>query len=297
MGNIEPNLFNNSQCMAQLNNSRCKHKPIKNQDFCAIHINSNYDNQTLTQIKKQDLKMLNINSKKLQTSLSQILINNKIANIIILIKSRMNNLDKHQNYNLMFLQDSWNEVALYRQINVFNSIWDIDFIIKHYTQQLNSSLMDNSYPMYPSNPLNRELAPVHEIINIKSRIKKLNRPVNIALKIFLNIDLNILKKIYQEAKTPDSKPVLFREVLQEKLKYALTNSINSQGCFMGYWVRKTIPTSNFELLYTEWLDTPYQIIQDYDILDNPLKDLLYTRLINYPDQPWSIDNDFTCEFI
>lgn len=85
--------------------------------------------------------------------------------------------------------------------------------------------------------------------------------------------------------------------LNEKLRFMLINARNSQNAFTGYWVSRNNKKTVFEELYDEWLDTPYQLISpvNYDILDNPQKDFLYTVLISTPPTEWGPSNDPTVE--
>lgn len=279
------------------NKTRCQKKTLEGSDFCSYHKEKGeYDKTTLANQRKRDSDELAICKNKLKQEIDSIIRNKKIKTIIEKVTDRTRTLDYKYEENLMCISNSWSEIPLSDQIKMDGEYWSIDFMLGHYAQQLNHSLMENPYPVYPSNPFTRAPLSPASVLTIKKRIKVLDKSVNLALKTFLNMDLNTLRKTYSLAvEDPDNISGSLIRLFSEKLRYMLVNSRNSQNSFTGYWVNKTTPKTFFEELYDQWIETPYQIISpvNYEILNNPQKDFKYTVLISLPQIDWGPSNDPT----
>jgi len=175
-----------------------------------------------------------------------------------LIKS-IEELDKHYKHCLLYIMDSWNEV----------NKWDINIIINHYTTQLNSSNMENPFPIYPSDPFTRTPITKEDIQNIIKKIKQISLNVNLTLKIFLLSKKTDL--FYNEAiisQTGHSSSLL--ELFDTKMRYKLINNKDSQELYTGYWIQKSAKLSTFEKLYNLIKKIPIYLIDlNNFIYDNP----------------------------
>jgi hypothetical protein len=293
------NNWNEGRCMAATKNGRCNKKTVRDADFCTIHKNKqNYNQELLYFLCKKDTMQFHVDKKALAEDKNYILIENNINNIAAKINEWALKMDEKYIHSLLDISDSWTDVPLYRRICIQDEWWDLETILSHYSEQLNHSLMENPYPIYPSSPFTRILVRPDQVVYIKKRVKNANISVNIALKYFLNLDYHSIKKCYTESleKSNKSPPSLLR-FLNEKLRYMLTNSINSQNSFVGHWISRHEKKTDFEELYQDWLATPYQLISpmNYDIIENPQKDFLYTALISIETSEWGQHNDHTKE--
>ncbi|GAJ15125.1 unnamed protein product, partial [marine sediment metagenome] len=205
-------------------------------------------------------------------------------------------LDQKYDYNLMDMYSSWEEVPLPYQIKLDDKWCHLELIIYNITNQLNQSDMENSYPIYPTDPFTREPLSCDSILKLKERIKLLKINVNIALNTLLNIDNNTLQKCYVESlESSDRFSRLLDSELRRYLRYRLINFRNSQSNFTGHWVSLKEDKSKFENLYDAWKNTPYQIIHPntYEIMPNFQKQHLYNLLTNSPIEQWGPVDDLT----
>lgn len=267
---------NNNKCMAyNINNKQiCTHE-IKKQDFCKYHMRyKKYYQPLLTEIRLHDINLYNIDINVINKEKCSYISNKNTEKFIKIIQDKINNrnniLDEKYKHNLMMLYDSWSEVPLMYQIKLNNEWWELTSILQHITQQLNQSDMENPFPMYPSNPFTRGSFEKSSIINIKNTVNAFKININIVLECFLNTNTN----------TNTNNLI---NIFSKKLRFKLINNKNSQNCFIGKWVPKNMPLSQFETTYELWKDTPYQIYHRiYGLIDNEYKEFLYVMLTNLP---------------
>jgi hypothetical protein len=298
-------MWYDEKCMssvAQKNiNRRCHRKVKDNSDFCGYHQRSKkYHPPLLKTIRRNDLTKYNakINIRSLNTEvktyISQLLINDIIQRLQDTVDMRNKTLDEKYKYSLMDMYDSWSTVPFTYQIKLDDHWWHIELIIYHIVEQLNHSNMENSYPIYPSNPFTREPFSPISMSKLKESIQTLKLPINIALYMFLNFDVITLQKCYtQSVNNNDRHSVLLDAELRKHLRYKLINSRDSQSNLMGYWVLKKEDKSTFENLYDAWKDTPYQIIcpVTYNIIPNFQKQHLYNLLNKSHVEQWGPVSD------
>jgi hypothetical protein len=297
-------LWNCGGCMAKKNKKteeQCCRTVIHMSDFCRYHYkNKIYDIFYLHKKRILDYKKLNIDIKKINLEIkktkSHFVIDDIIDNISKKIKSNTEELNKSHMFSLIGLNQSWDIVPPLFRICLGKNWWNITTIINHFTQQLNESKMENAYPAYPSNPFNRMVIPVDELLKLKQRIIHLDIKINIAFKIFLQGTNADFKIFYEEATNNfdgHSKSII--NYFNQKLRYKLINCTDSQNSFMGFWTKKYTPKSIFEIIFEEWKNTPYQIYSDMHggIDDNPRKFYLYTKLQMLKSENWYLGDMLT----
>lgn len=288
--------WNNNKCMAKKNqrsNDICLRRTKDGEDFCQYHKKSKkYHGDFLKKRRNNFIKELRLDKKDINKEINNIKKYFFVEDIAERLFSKLDEntklLNSNFNYTLMDLHDSWNEIDNVSRIKLADIWWDIDILIMHFSQQLNYSKMENPYPIYPSNPFNRNIISVNDLIKFGKRITKLNKSVNIALNEFLKCDKDILEIFYNEAVNSyegNSPSVL--SMLTNKYRYKLVNNKDSQGCYVGYWVSKKEQKSEFESMYNELQITPYQIFSQIhrNIISNPRRDWLQRRLNLFEEEP------------
>lgn len=209
----------------------CKNKCKINNDYCHIHIKL----QTQEPIKNSPM------DKKF--------------------------LDDNFSYTLMGLYDSWNDIDENEIIYMDNEYWNVDILISHFTQQLNTSSMENPYTIYPSSPFTRKLFSVESLIILKDKLHLIKKPINIALKLLLNQSLTQLQLIYDNVDTNNFSKII-TELFRNDFRYMLINSKNSQDVYIGFWVKNNVPLTPFEKLYDKLKNMSYQVISNGYIIPN-----------------------------
>lgn len=284
--------WNNGQCMAKSKstNKQCNHKiKKKNTDFCFMHEkNSSYCDDSLVKIRNIDIKNIKqsttIDMKKLNKELINYVLDVKINDINLIIKYNNNKNDENFKHNLLNMYESWHDVKLEHQIELDNEYWDINILIYHFTQQLNMVNMENPYPVFPNNPFNRSPFTPIALDVLKNRIKFLNIPLNITLKMFLQQPYSYLVNLYNQAITDKDKMSYgLLKLFTDYFRFKIINNKNSQNLYNGYWVKKNIPLNEFEKLYNQWKLAPTQLDSDGRIVMNNERLRIKILLDNCPD--------------
>lgn len=287
-----------NQCMSYITNKngktrRCQSK--SKSDLCGHH--HNYDNKLLNKIKKDTIKKLAINIKKINKEVQEIVEENYISSYIDNIVNT-NELNRKYKHNLLDLYNSWDEIELSQRIIFANEVWVVNLLINHITNQLNHSNMENPYPIYPSNPFTRKLFSVMNLLTLKNRIISLHIKINLSLKILLSQTEKTLMIYYEEATanlTNFSSSLL--DTLRKHLRFMLLHEKNSQSSYIGIWAPLNYPLTSFEKFYKQFTNIPYQLIIDDDIYDNPYRELLKREFELFPFEDYDIfDNQF-CGFL
>jgi len=259
-------------------NILCNRKCIINSNYCGLHSKKNTNNN-----KKYSIKIiLNLLNK------------NKINNL----KNKINNLykkkyvkifDNYQYENLMSIYESFEEIPIENLIYLDNKIWDINLLAYQWANLLCSTEMQNSSPIFPSNPFTRKNINFDDIKNILNILKinkiKIYKPLKYLLEnsyriindtIEYNTDFNLSRKIIN--------------ILEEKFRFRLLNIKNSQDCYIGIWIDKCIQKSDFEIFFDYYDKLPMQIHGFYgEIIDNYEKTETKCMLDNYPKEKYDIN--------
>lgn len=292
----EWNLSN--QCMSYIMDKNDKIRRCQNKtksDFCIHH--NEYNSKLLNDIKKNTIKKLKINTKKINKEIQEIMIENYIKSYIGLINDTPE-LDKKYKHNLLNLYGSWDEIELSQRIMMANEVWVVNILINHITNQLNHSNMENPYPIFPSNPFNRKLFLVSDLLMLKKRIKNLNIKINIALKVLLTQSTKTLTLYYDEAQVnPTNFSSSLLEMLTKQMRFMLSHEKNSQSSYIGMWAPLNFPLTHFEKFYRKFMNIPYQFIINDTIYDNPFRETLKNEFELFPFNNYNMfDNEF-CDFL
>ncbi len=197
-------------------------------------------------------------------------------------------LDENFKHHLMFIKDSWSEVKHKIRLDTNNQEcwWDLELLLKHFAEQLNVSCMSNPSPQWPSNPFNRIPFNKSQLILLGKQIKELGISVNYMLIELFN---------YLESKlrflTIDKFCNSFIEYVNHHYHYRIINYKDSQGNYLGYWVKKKDELSLFERRYAEFkLITPREYDNSTDQLVETAEYLFYKDILDsMPEE--SIDLD------
>ncbi|AYV77248.1 MAG: hypothetical protein Barrevirus23_5 [Barrevirus sp.] len=183
----------------------------------------------------------------------------------------------------MSLHDSWSEIDKLDIIELDNEFWPLSIIINIITHQLNNSNMENPYLIYPNNPFTRIPFTITALLLIRDKVKQSNMFINITLKLLLEQPEKSIIKFYTEAqKYLDRHSILLMALLCKELRFMTINYKNSQSNYIGFWVRKNYKLTNFEKLYINLLEAPYQIICRGSIINNPYREYIKVTLRNLP---------------
>ena len=192
-------------------------------------------------------------------------------------------LDQLYGHNLMNLYTSWNEIDKKEHIKLLGEMWPIHIIIDTITQQINTSNMENAYPIYPHNPFTRKPFLPKDLIELKNQTKLLDIKLNPALKLLLDQSEKSLNILFQEASGYlDRHSILLMSLFQQHLRFKIINCKNSQDNYVGYWVKKNNKMSKFEEIYTKFRQEPYQVVHRGMIINNPYREYLKDVLKKLP---------------
>jgi len=207
-----------------------------------------------------------------------------------LTKRMIKRLDKHDIHTLFDTYDSWKNIPFIYWIKLEHNMWDIRIVIKIINEQLNMTNLTNPYPIFPSNPFNRNRFTVEEILKIKEQIKHLDLSLDEPIDTFLKIKKKNLTKIY-DIEDNQILSMALVEVFSKHLRFKTLNYKDSQDCYIGRWVDKIEPLSEFEIKYNLLKTMPYQIpITTYgmdlylQIIDNPERMILQNEIDNFPKE-------------
>lgn len=293
-------MWHNGKCMSRLN-AKNKDKPCTRDvctgsDFCRYHRKyGQYFEKTLKKVKRADFKNIPLDRKTLKKQIKDMkenLVNNYVSDSMKKITHKSNNyLNKHHLHGLMGMTDSWENVPIEYRIKIDNYWWDVRDLVRHFSNQLNSTNMENPSPTFFSNPFNRNPIKPEELHKLKERIQLIGLNINVAVKAFLLSNQRLINECYKEAcDSSTNYSYLLNELIYEKCRWRIVNDIDSQGCFTGCWVKSDHPLSEFEMLYDDWKDEPYQTINVFnEIIDNPRKNYLF-EMLKMMDDNWSISD-------
>ena len=197
--------------------------------------------------KKISLKM------KVQPDLSispnNIIIRKKIA---LKTKSTINQLndylDQKFKHHLMFIKDSWADVKYKIRLDNNNQEcwWDLELLLSHFAEQLNCSCMSNPSPQWPSNPFNRCHFSKSQLSTLHKQVVELKIPIN----FMINELFKFLETKYKNVPIDDFS-IPFIGFVSNTYRFRQVNNKDSQGTYIGYWVKKSEPLSLFEQHYKE----------------------------------------------
>jgi hypothetical protein len=207
-------------------------------------------------------------------------------------------LDQKYLHHLMYLKDSWSEVKYKIKMNTYSTSntttdtgqecwWDLEILLKHFAEQLNTACMDGPSPQYPSNPFNRQPFRRSQLLTLHEQIKELHLPVN-----YLIAELfDYLKQSKSDLPNLTTFAKNFIAFISPKYRFRLVNHKDSQENYIGYWVKKTDPLTLFELRYNELkLITPSEYDARHDRLVERRQYRLYREILNlFPKENIDLD--------
>lgn len=270
------NEWNNGRCLGvtKLNN-QCNKSSINKSDFC--HLHNKYSPEFL-----KNKRLITKNKFKLpQKSLIDLSISYSLGDYVT---TRFENQTSTLNQNceqLMYIYDDWNQIPLYRRVLLDNNWWDVSSLISHFSHCLNSSNMNNPSPMYPSNPFNRIKFTKDGLIKLRQHLYLTMIEIPISVYIFLDMCLD----------RPEVNNTIL-DTFSNWLRFKIINYKDSQNCYQGVWVYKYTELSDFEILFQEWNNMPYQQMVvnhhgEYIVTENIQRIMMQHILETCPVEQWS----------
>jgi len=260
-------------CMSWLNaknkSIQCNRQKLINSDFCRYH-------------KKTAIYFPNK-------------ANIDIVNKPIVHDISVETLDNSFSETLFGMYDSWGEIPKQYWIKLNNRWWDIRILANIFSEQLCTSEMQKPKPSYPHDPFNRKNFTPDDLTVFKDMCSSLDMTVYIGLKHFLLSDyFDMYLQEYGSSHTVSSMII---DRLEMYLRYKLINNKNSQDSYIGLWVPKEEPLSNFESLYIKYDNIPMQIIS-YNyyygqlLVDNPARKNMKTFIDALPQENSVIESKY-----
>lgn len=187
-----------------------------------------------------------------------------------------NYLDNKYSEYLINGELSWCEIESKYRFFINHELWDIRFLINHFSTQLNNSMSSEPSPKLPNNPFNRILYNYEILKKLKNRIHILNIEIPIQLDELFKLNKN---DYYNLIKKEDYKYELINRFMKN-LRYQIINEKDSQNNYIGIWIKKNTCFSNFEHLYNEWKDiSPYIASINNIMIPNPEK-IFFEEILN-----------------
>jgi hypothetical protein len=273
------------QCLAFKNKKSiipCLRKTKNDNFFCGLHKNSKK-----FCILPHDSEVEHLNKYMSCSNIDNLFrIKQNIATrkIIKMLKNRkkkisnINYLNKHYKHYLINGEDSWFDVPIKYRILFNGECWDIRSLYKCFTQQLNSCDLGNPKPTILHNPFNRIKYNKYVLKYIYNNIKLLKLKINISLRVYFN---KLSDNIY------NTKHIIY--IFNKYLRYKMINYEDSQGNYIGYWVKKNKKISDFENIYNELIEiNPFILGFNRLLLINPLYMQFNEILKEIPKEEWII---------
>ena len=153
--------------------------------------------------------------------------------------------------------DEWHEISDWRKV-IFddNSCFDILFLVKTITDNLNNAKNNNPYPKFPMNPFTQKDFVEKELKTIKWLLEDNFVKINEPLKIFLNSP-----ELWKNSNTWKNKMIDKYESVS--LRFVRYNNIIDDALHCnGAWNFNTYPTTRTERLIISYLNNGRQTILD-----------------------------------
>lgn len=138
--------------------------------------------------------------------------------------------------------DSWKDVSPWRRIELDNHCFDLLFLIRVITDQLNNSKMSNPYPKYPSNPFTFMPFSTQDLISIRRRIMQNHLIISPPLRCFLDNPEKVWSNDVKYVKSYEwieNTVSLFEKSM--RCKRTLNYDTNEDIDIKCMWVLKDVP--------------------------------------------------------
>lgn len=239
-------------------NIRCYRKTKKNTLYCGYHKTATKLYINLNNFNQKEIDKLLIIKKKISYTKIYNLFNNHYYKY----------LDKKYKDYLITGDTTWVDIPVkYRFKFNKSELWDIRFLISHFSKQLNYSSYSNASPQFPNNPFTRQLYSTDNLLFFHNYIKKHNFNIPIILKLLLE------SNIYEKDDIIN--------VFNTKLRFQIINELDSQDNYIGIWIDKNIQKTAFEHMYDEWDQLPpYLGCHNNYMIPNPNKQFFKDILLS-----------------
>ena len=135
--------------------------------------------------------------------------------------------------------DEWSDIPEWRFIKIGEYCFDIIYLIKTITNQLNNSKNNAPYPLYPSNPFTRKIFTKNELDAILEKISDNNINISASMHYFLYMFPD--KTDDQKLANSNSFMLKIIAFFEKHARYLRYYSGNEDDLINGEWVIKTQP--------------------------------------------------------
>lgn len=155
--------------------------------------------------------------------------------------------------------DTWENLEHWRKFRLVDDYcFDIIFLIKVITDQLNTTYMTNPQPNYPKNPFTNKILSMRDLLNLRRRIFNNFLNISSGLMSFL-FNSEILwtdTHTYATSNSWISKCITFFEKEMRYERYLYSRGTADEGHVInGRWVEKKIVMGSHERMVIEYLNT------------------------------------------
>lgn len=154
--------------------------------------------------------------------------------------------------------DKWSDIEDWRKINIDNYCYDILFLIRTMTDQLNTNIHTNPAPRYPNNMFTNKPLTINNLINIRRRIRNNYFTVSMVLTNFLNNSDTLWSDdiVYVNSNEWKNKCVTFFERELRCARYLLSKDAEThEYVISGYWADKAYAINEKENHLLRYLST------------------------------------------
>ena len=165
--------------------------------------------------------------------------------------------------NSPLIARDWDEVQPPYRLKIGIHGFDIRVLVSILGSGLNQALNTRPYPQYPSNPYNRIPLVRDDFKHLILKVECISILINIALREFL-VNLEFFESA-ESISNEYEKARYISELFEVRgLRYRLINATESQGNFIGCWVPRNTPLTDFELGFVDYDISPLDLKEIYN---------------------------------
>lgn len=211
----------------------------------------------------------------------------------VIVRKQTKYLDELYCHHLLLGEETWANVPYSHRFYIayHNEWWPISTLIGHVTQQLNHADMNGPCIMYPSSPFNRKPYMYSDIVRLTQQWWQLGNIVHCSLQtLVLPQNRRVVLRCFERYRISNTQYDPSRSIgrsicalFYQTLRYRIINATDSQRNYVGVWVYKNVPVSDFETVFRRWDSVrPFIFDQSNDLKKNPIKLFIATILQDYP---------------
>lgn len=157
-------------------------------------------------------------------------------------------------YSTLDTLDEWHELPTWRRFVTHDGyMFDVLFLVKLITDQLNTEKSFNPYPIFPNNPFTREPLSASDLLQLRNQLSRNKIQASQVLRIFLNTEY-----LWEPAATAIDWRALCIEEFEATLRYVRQFSnieSNHELKLLCYWTPWNAPRAPTEQAVLRYLRT------------------------------------------